>query len=217
LIPAVLHAKMKPRAMGQADEVALLRKAREGDEAARETLYLTYFSGNKQISRLLAREVKDPSDREDILHDAFLSLIRSAAAFRGESKLQTFVYRVVQITILQKHRRDRAAREDKMVRLTFEFQGEERDRELAIHDYQFDHIDAGATAEKLYALLPEPLRTAFRLRLSDELSYEEIAAVTKSPVNTVATRIFKARALLARLFGAPADGEEIQARGATKS
>jgi len=32
-------------------------------------------------------------------------------------------------------------------------------------------------------------------------------------VNTVATRIFKARALLARLFGAPADGEEIRSRG----
>src|SRR5437667_68595 len=73
-----------------------------------------------------------------------------------------------------------------------------------------------ATAEKLYAFLPEPLRTAFRLRLSDELTYEEIAAATKAPVNTVATRIFKARALLARLFGAPADGEEIGARGATK-
>jgi DNA-directed RNA polymerase specialized sigma24 family protein len=56
----------------------------------------------------------------------------------------------------------------------------------------------------LYSFLPEPLRTAFRLRLSDELSYEEIAAVTKAPVNTVATRIFKARALLARLLGAPA-------------
>ena len=41
----------------------------------------------------------------------------------------------------------------------------------------------------------------------------KIAAVTKAPVNTVATRIFKARALLARLFGAPADGEEIRSRG----
>ena len=87
-------------------------------------------------------------------------------------------------------------------------EGEERLRELAIQDYQFERIDAGATAEKLYAFLPEPLRTAFRLRLSDELSYEEIAAVTKAPVNTVATRIFKARALLARLFGGPGEALE---------
>lgn len=190
--------------MPNADDVELLKKARRGDQSAREELYLTYFSGNKQVRSLLAREIKNPADREDVLHDAYLSLVRSAAEFRGDSRLQTFVYRVVQITILQKRRGERADREDKMVRLTFEFEGEERRRELAVQDYQYERIDAGATADKLYAFLPEPLRTAFRLRLSDELSYEEIAAATKAPVNTVATRIFKARALLARLLGAPA-------------
>jgi RNA polymerase sigma-70 factor, ECF subfamily len=204
---------MKQQGMGQAAEVDLLKRARLGDESARETLYLTYFSQSKPVRSLLAREIKNPADREDILHDAYLSLIRSAADFRGDSRLQTFVYRVVQITILQKHRSDRAAREDKMVRLSFEFQGEERERELAIRDYQFDRIDSSATAEKLYSFLPEPLRTAFRLRLSEELSYEEIATVTKAPVNTVATRIFKARALLARLFGAQESAKEGSRRG----
>ena len=190
--------------MQRSEEVELLKKARQGDESARDTLYLSYFSGAKQVRTLLAREIQNSADREDILHDAYLSMLRSAAEFRGDSGLQTFVYRVVQITILQKHRSDRADREDKMVRLTFEFDGEERRRELACRDYQFERIEAGATAEKLYSFLPEPLRTAFRLRLSEELSYEEIAQVTKAPLNTVATRIFKARALLARLFGGPA-------------
>jgi RNA polymerase sigma-70 factor (ECF subfamily) len=199
--------------MGQADEVKLLARARQGDDSARETLYLNYFSGNRQVRSLLARDVKNPADREDILHDAWLSLIRSGSDFRGDSRLQTFIYRVVQIAILQKHRRDRADREEKMVRLSFEFQGEERERELAIRDYQFDRVDAGGTAEKLYSLLPEPLRTAFRLRLAEELSYEEIAAVTKAPVNTVATRIFKARALLSKLFGAREGSKEAPPRG----
>jgi len=63
--------------MGQAEEVDLLKRARQGDESARETLYLTYFSGNKQVRSLLAREIRNPADREDILHDAWLSLVRS--------------------------------------------------------------------------------------------------------------------------------------------
>jgi len=197
---------MKQSGMGHAEEVDLLKRARQGDQSARETLYLTYFSGNKQVRNLLAREIRNPADREDILHDSWLSLVRSSSEFRGDSRLQTFIYRVVQIAILQKHRSDRAAREDKMVRLSYEFQGEARERELAIRDYQFDRVDAGATADKLYSFLPEPLRTAFRLRLSKELTYEEIAAATKTPVNTVATRIFKARALLAKLFGEESDG-----------
>ena len=90
-----------------------------------------------------------------------------------------------------------------MVRLTIQLDGEERERELAITDYQYEEVDAGATAERLYGLLPEPLRTAFRLRVSEELSYEEIARITGAPVNTVSTRIFKARAHLAKLFGGP--------------
>ena len=187
------------------DDVELLQRARQGDESARDTLYRTCFSENKQVRALLSRELRNPADREDTLHDAYLSLIRSDAVFRGDARLQTFVYRVMQITILQKRRRDRSAREDKMVRLSFEFEGEERSRELAIEDYQFENIDAEATAEKLYSFLPEPMRTAFRMRVSGELSYEEIASATRTPVNTVATRIFKARALLARLFGAPED------------
>ena len=187
--------------MTAADEIEILKNARKGDEGARESLYVTYFDGSRQIRALLARQVRDSADREDILHDAYLSLIRSNAEFRGESKLQTFVYRVVQIAILQKRRSDKADREDKMVRLTFELDGEERQRELSVQDYQFQEVDAGATAEKLYGLIPEPLRTALRLRVSEDLSYEEIAEKTNAPLNTVATRIFKARMLLAKMLG----------------
>src|SRR5262249_45432586 len=202
--------------MGQAEEADLLRAARAGDAAARETLYLTYFTGNKHVTRLLAREIASPPAREDILHDAYLSLLHSAAEFRGDSRLRTFIYRVVQITILQKLRRDRADREDRMVRLTLDFEGEERERELATQDYQFERIEAHAVAEKLYSFLPEPLRTAMRLRLSGELTYEEIAVATNAPVNTVATRIFKARALLAKLFGAPENATAALGKKATR-
>jgi DNA-directed RNA polymerase specialized sigma24 family protein len=92
--------------MPHADDVELLKKARQGDIASREELYLTYFPGNKQVRALLAREINNPVDRKDVLHDANLSMVRAAAEFRGDSKLQTFVYRVVQITILQKRRRE---------------------------------------------------------------------------------------------------------------
>src|SRR5215510_7279594 len=98
--------------MGHAEEADLLRKARAGDGSARETLYLTYFSNNKQVTRLLGREIKSAAAREDILHDAYVSLLQSGAEFRGESRLRTFVYRVVQISILQKMRRDQAGRDD---------------------------------------------------------------------------------------------------------
>ncbi len=185
-------------------EAELLRKAQAGSAEARDQLYSTYFAQSKSIQGLLTREVPIVEDREDILHDAYLSLIRSKGEFRGDSKLQTFVYRVVQIAILQKLRSDRSRRRDKMVRLTFEIDGEERERSLPIEDMQYETVDATMAAEKLLKVLPEPLRTAFRLRVTDEMSYDEIARQTGAPINTVATRIFKARGILARVFGGPA-------------
>ena len=187
--------------MDMSAEADLLRRAQAGETEASEVLYREYFEQNRQIHNLLLREVPAPEDREDILHDAFVSLVRSKSEFRGDSRLQTFVYRVVQIAILQKLRSDRARRRNKMVRLFVELSGETLEREVAVTDYGFERVESEQMAERMYALLPEPLRTALRLRVADELSYSEVARRMDSPVNTAATRIFKARAILYKMFG----------------
>ena len=187
--------------MDMSAEADLLRRAQAGENEASDALYREFFEKNRQIHNLLLREVPAPEDREDILHDAFLSLIRSKSEFRGDSRLQTFVYRVVQISILQKMRSDRARRRSKMVRLFVDMSGETMERELAVTDYGFEQVESEQMADKMYGLLPEPLRTALRLRVADDLSYSEVARRMDSPVNTAATRIFKARAILYKLFG----------------
>ena len=187
--------------MDMSADADLLRRAQAGDDEASDILYREFFDDNRQIHNLLLREVPAPEDREDILHDAFLSLVRSRSEFRGDAKLQTFVYRVVQIAILQKLRSDKARRQSKMVRLFVDLSGESIERELAVTDYGFEKVESEQMAERMYALLPEPLRTALRLRVADELSYTEVARRMDSPLNTAATRIFKARAILYKLFG----------------
>jgi len=181
-------------------EAELLRNAQAGTAGARVDLYTIYFSQSKQVKGLLAREVALPEDREDILHDAYISLLRSKGDFRGDARLQTFIYRVVQVAILQKLRSDRSRRREKMVRLTVQFEGEEHERCLPVIDYQYQAIEASLAAEKFYLLIPHSLRATFRLRVSGGLSYDEIALKTNTPLNTVATRIFKARAILSCLF-----------------
>ena len=42
--------------------------------------------------------------------------------------------------------------------------------------------------------LPESLKTAFTLRESEGKSYEEISVITETPIGTVRSRIFRARA-----------------------
>lgn len=203
-------------------EAELLRRAQAGEGQASDQLYREFFENNRQVHNLLLREVPAPEDREDILHDAFLSLIRSKSEFRGDSRLQTFVYRVVQVAILQKLRSDRARRRSKMVRLFVDLSGETLERELAVTDYGFERVESDQMADRMYAVLPEPLRTALRLRVNDDLSYSEVARRMETPVNTAATRIFKARAILYKLFGGmhgqePASAEENLVKAAKKN
>src|ERR1035438_9388748 len=121
--------------MEMSAEADLLRRAQAGDAEASGVLYREYFENNRQINNLLLREISAPEDREDILHDAFVSLIRSKSEFRGDARLQTFVYRVMQIAILQKLRADRSRRLSKMVRLFVDLSGGTMEREFGVSGF----------------------------------------------------------------------------------
>jgi RNA polymerase sigma-70 factor (ECF subfamily) len=51
---------------------------------------------------------------------------------------------------------------------------------------------------ELIAALPAELREALVLRELEELSYKEIAEITRTPIGTVMSRLFRARRVLAR-------------------
>ncbi len=175
-------------------EIILLQKARQGDLAALEELYVRYLRESGPIRALLRKAIL-PDQREEILHEIFVQLISGGHAFRGEAQLKTYVYQVARITIFQKFRKENTFKRGKAFRVISE--------PIELHD------QSKTTPESAYCLkqtrrivrqmiegLPLAYRQALRLRVLNDLSYEEIAQQLKLPLNTVSTKIHKGKKLL---------------------
>jgi RNA polymerase sigma-70 factor (ECF subfamily) len=70
----------------------LVNILRGRDPAAAERLVATY---GKRAHRLASRIVRNAEDAEEVIQDAFWSVLRRIDTFRGESAFGTWVYRIV--------------------------------------------------------------------------------------------------------------------------
>ena len=172
---------------------ALARVAR-GDEAALEELYRAFAPAVLAFS--LAR-VGSREAAEEVAADTWLGCWRSARAFRGDSRVLTWLLGIAKRQACARMRRARPA----------ECALDEAAAE-AVADTGADGDPAGALMEEagvseiLAALdaLPEELAETVRLAWLHELPYAEIAAVTEVPVGTVKSRVSRARQLVQKML-----------------
>ena len=125
------------------------------------------------------RFVLSHEDTDDLLQDIFLKIWTALPSFRGEAQLYTWVYRIATNETLNFLRRQK-------VRAALQFR--------RIDDVMEERIDAdpyfnGSAAEralsKAIARLPEKQRSVFIMRYYEDMSYEEIAAVTGTSVGAL--------------------------------
>ena len=125
------------------------------------------------------RFVLSHEDTDDLLQDIFLKIWTALPSFRGEAQLYTWVYRIATNETLNFLRRQK-------VRAALQFR--------RLDDVIEERIDAdpyfnGSAAEralsKAIARLPEKQRSVFIMRYYEDMSYEEIAAVTGTSVGAL--------------------------------
>lgn len=170
---------------------ALARIAR-GDEAALEELHGRYSSAvfAFALSRALDREAA-----EEVAADTWLGCWRSAGAFRGDSRVLTWLLGIAKRQACMRMRRRRVAA------LPLD------EAAAQVADDAPEPLDAllgeAGVDEILAALdeLPGALAETVRLAWLHELPYGEIAQVTDVPVGTVKSRVSRARALLKETLG----------------
>jgi RNA polymerase sigma-70 factor (ECF subfamily) len=93
---------------GGTEELALIRRAQDGDRSAFDELVRRY---DQQVLRLALQLVRSPEEARDLYQEAFLKVYRSLHHFRLEARFSTWLYRVVMNVCLDHLRRQTTRKE----------------------------------------------------------------------------------------------------------
>jgi RNA polymerase sigma factor (sigma-70 family) len=161
------------------------------------------------VFRTLYRLMDGREGIDDLAQEVFLRLYRALHGFRGEARLETYLYRIV-VNVAHDARRRRSKERTSHVSLNDEDAGWENrlahkdaDAEQRLQEKQF-----AASVEEAMAQLNPQERAALVLYHQEEQSYEQIAAALGLPVNTVRTHLHRGRARLRSLLAEQAKGEK---------
>jgi RNA polymerase sigma-70 factor (ECF subfamily) len=180
-----------------ADETDLAERIGKGEQAAFETLMRRY---NGRLFRVARAILKDDSDAEDAVQDAYLSAYRRIAEYRGEAALGTWLTRIVINHALMRRRRDK--RTPVVVPFGRDAEAPGRLEEEMPDERQESAADSimrsqlRSMMERRIDELPATFRAVFVMREVEEMTVEETAHCLAIPPATVRTRLFRARSLL---------------------
>jgi RNA polymerase sigma-70 factor (ECF subfamily) len=125
------------------------------------------------------RFVLSHEDTDDLLQDIFLKIWTALPTFRGEAQLYTWVYRIATNETLNFLRRQK-------VRAALQLRSLDSVLEERVDaDPYFNGSAAERALSKAIAHLPDKQRSVFIMRYYEDMSYEEIAAVTGTSVGAL--------------------------------
>ena len=180
-------------------------EAEKGSTAASDEQLMVAFSGGsaeaftelfsrykQPLFGFFRRRVADPAQAEELTQETFLAVLRASLRYEPRALFRTYLY-AVGFRILRAHRRKAA------FRATF-LGAAGAYREPAVRNT----ADSELFLRHAMAKLERTDREILMLREFEQLSYAEIAELLGLPVNTVRSRLFRARTALRDLLVAPA-------------
>jgi RNA polymerase sigma-70 factor (ECF subfamily) len=150
-------------------DAALIERWRAGDQRAATALVERHASALARFAvNLGARDEVD-----ELVQDTFVRAFSSLDAFRGESSLRTWLFTIERRLLLDRRRSERRRREQRGI----------EDADVATEYDALDGVVAAETEARVRAAverLTPTQREVFTLRVSEGLSYREIATIVGS-------------------------------------
>ena len=177
-------------------EQELVRRASGRDEAAVRAITQRY---NRRLFRVARSILRDDAEAEDVVQEAYVRAFSGLDQFRGDASFGTWITRIAMNEALGRLRRRRPT-------VDWESYGANRAQAEIIH---FPGSTAGndpertmaqgeiqSTSERAIDELPDAFRAVFVARLVEGMRVEETADLFGCAIETVKTRLHRARLLL---------------------
>lgn len=145
--------------------------------------YLLYLTGNRELA-------------EDLFQETWMRVLVRGSQFNGNSRFDTWLFTIARNLVIDVRRRRQMSSLEELC------ENNDDDRPFEVPSQEktpFDHLatleHGELVAEALLQL--EPLhREVLVLRFHEEMSLEEIARVTRAPLSTVKSRLYRGLAAL---------------------
>lgn len=173
----------------QPTDAELVRLVLGGDAEAFAPLVDRYHD---RLARYAVRMLGDREDAEEALQDTFLRAYRALERYRDEERFGGWLFR-----ILVNQCRSVLARRQRRATLLAEAAW---DLPASVAPPDGEGHELREELERALAELPAPAREVLILRYAEELSYEEIAAITGTGVSALKMRVQRACARLRSLL-----------------
>lgn len=177
-------------------DLGLVQLALEGDQTAYDNLYRRYKNG---VKAHVIKYISLPSEVEDVVSVTFQKAFSNLAAYDPTYKFSTWIFRIARNTAFDYNEKTKATREkvSPMAGAQVDYQIEDVSPEESVilkEDMQ--------RCIECIECLKEDYRQVATLYFVNHYAYQEIADELALPLNTVKTRIRRAKDQLAKLINA---------------
>ena len=188
--------RIKQAVPAVSDDAELVRRALARDAGAFRAIMQNH---NRRLYRIARGVLRNNTDAEDAVQDAYVSAFTHLANYRGESTLATWLSRIVMNEALRQLRRKRPAvdltaaepmrSEAEIIQFPLSTPNDDPERTMA--QRQILQLVEQATDN-----LPEAFRLVFVTRVIEGMSVEETSELLGIKPETVKTRLHRARQLV---------------------
>ena len=180
-------------------DVELIKLALEQNQAAYIVLYTRYDAG---VRSHISRYVSQKEDIKDICLESFQKAFSQIASYNPEYKFSTWLYRIARNTAFDYlNKQDREKNNMPTTSIHEDF-AELKELPATMHNPEEDIINQQEYDKWLTNIekLKDDYKLVARMNLIDNFGYKEIADELGMPLNTVKTKIRRAKALLLKMM-----------------